>query len=55
MLAAVEEPAGLSAALASAQAAEWQRVMQEELASLQAHGTWSLKQTPAGVKTIPLK
>ena len=50
MLAAVGEPAGLSAALA-----EWQRAMQEELASLQAHGTWSLQQTPAGVKTIPLK
>ena len=55
MLAAVEEPAGLSAALASAQAAEWQQAMEEELASLQAHGTWSLQHTPAGVKTIPLK
>ena len=55
MLAAVEEPAELSAALASAHAAEWQQAMEEELASLQAHGTWSLQQTPAGVKPIPLK
>ena len=29
--------------------------MGKELASLQAHGAWSLQQTPAGVKPIPLE
>lgn len=29
--------------------------MDEEIASLQANGTWDLEEQPVGVKTIPVK
>ena len=35
--------------------AEWKRAMDEEMVSVHENNTWSLEQTPLGVKPIPVK
>ena len=49
------EPRTYEEALAFPEAAEWKLAMNEELASLHAHDTWTLEKQPAGVKPIPVK
>jgi len=55
LAATITEPATMEAALASDQAEQWQRAMDEEMASLLANRTWTLEQTPPGVNPIPVK
>lgn len=49
------EPATLEEALASPQADLWRQAMDDEYASLEANGTWTLETPPPGVKPIPTK
>lgn len=42
-------------ALASEEAEQWQRAMDEEMASLLENQTWTLEPVPEGVKPIPVK
>ncbi len=57
ILAQVEyrEPTTYEEALASEDAEEWRRAMDEEIASLHANGTWTLEELPDGIKPIPVK
>jgi len=50
-----KEPTSLEEAMASKHAAEWRAAMDEEIASLHAHGTWDLVELPSGAKTIPVR
>ena len=50
-----EEPQSYEEALRSPDASEWKLAMDEEIASLQANGTWDLEEQPVGVKAIPVK
>ena len=50
-----EEPQSYEEALRSPDASEWKLAMDEEIASLQANGTWDLEEQPFGVKAIPVK
>ena len=50
-----EKPQSYEEALKSPDASEWKLAMDEEIASLQANGTWDLEEQPVGVKTIPVK
>lgn len=49
------EPLTYEEALAAPDAAQWKLAMDEEMASLQENGTWSLEEQPAGVNPIPVK
>ena len=49
------DPSTLAEALASPEAAEWLLAMDEEMASLEANGTWSLVPRPSGIKPISAK
>ena len=51
----VIEPTTLEEALASPDADLWKQAMDEEMASLLANKTWTLKEAPPGVNPIPVK
>ena len=55
MLATIKEPESYDEALASEHAEQWRQAMDDEMASLAANGTWTLKEVPEGVKPIPVK
>jgi hypothetical protein len=55
LLASIAEPATIQEALASEQATDWQQAMDEEMASLLANNTWTLKEPPPGINPIPVK
>ena len=50
-----EEPQTYEEAMQSSDAQQWSQAMNEEMASLQAHGTWVLTEQPQGVKPIPVR
>ena len=54
-MATIKEPATYEEATKSEHAEEWQRAMDEEVASLLANNTWTLEQAPADVRPIPVK
>jgi hypothetical protein len=54
-LAMIEEPATVKEALDSPNATDWEQAMNEEMASLDANGTWELVPLPSGAKPIPCK
>jgi hypothetical protein len=51
----LDEPQTYEEALRSPDASQWRLAMDEEIASLQANGTWDLEEPPDGVKPIPVK
>ena len=51
----LDEPQTYEEALRSPDASQWRLAMDEEIASLQANGTWDLEEPPHGVKPIPVK
>jgi hypothetical protein len=53
--AVITEPASYNEALASPQAELWIKAMDEEYASLMENNTWTLVETPAHIKPIPVK
>jgi len=55
LLAAVRDPVSVEEALASEQAEQWQRAMDEEMSSLLENQTWALEPLPEGVQPIPVK
>jgi hypothetical protein len=55
LLATQKDPVSVKEALASEEAEQWQRAMDEEMASLLENQTWTLEPLPEGVKPIPVK
>ena len=53
--AAVPEPQSYEEAIQREDAKLWKEAMDEEMASLWAHDTWTLEPLPPGVKPIPVK
>lgn len=49
------EPSTYHEAIAAPDAPDWQKAMDEEMASLKANDTWTLEPLPPGVKPIPVK
>ena len=49
------EPDTYEEAMASEEAEQWQQAMDEEIASLMANRTWTLKELPPGLQAIPVK
>lgn len=50
-----DEPQTLKEVMARPDSEQWVKAMDEEMASLYENGTWTLEETPGGVKPIPVK
>ena len=51
----IVEPVTIKQAMATPEWPKWKKAMDEEMASLKAHGTWELAKPPRGTKIMPCR
>ena len=51
----MDEPLTYDEAMGSEQADEWRQAMDDEIKSLHANDTWTMKPIPSGIRAIPVK